>query len=549
MIVMIPESVNVKDLVSGLNLSATRSESIKNKIYYFLSLLVLTNDNYSLNEKNNGYRNISSVKMRKVMGRKDYYLILQILSDSSDPVIESDGSWRSAKHGGIAYCIGYCLCQKYNTGEVVYKTIPEKIQNRINKHIKNDSISNFDDGKYRFLYNQFDINKLSFDPTVYDYIQSFGRSLLSKVHNGNQYQMNMVLNLIGRWLDYVERIVKNDLWYQVSPANYRLNSSLTHLKKTLRPFLLCNGNKLGEIDISASQPYILSSVMSNSFITGIEGSFNLRSLYPEVFDSLNSSGYINSTGIENSNSFGCTSYSGSSMHTDFNLDTDSSTGNIQNPFSFMWGQLFNDIELNSIIDYQASPFDNDFYKYLISRSAVINNDGKGNESVLRQKMKDSIKLVLFDNDRRHRDNNAYMKIFREIFPGVDKWICYFHSLIGNSEFSYLLQRAESYLVLDGVSKNFNEKYPSAPIFTIHDAICTYPEYLPDLKGLMIEYSQKITGTPVGLQQSIWEPSPIPSPEDLDHEWKKIKPINSLKKYQDKAHSVFSSNIDRASKFL
>lgn len=128
-------------------------------------------------------------------------------------------------------------------------------------------------------------------------------------------------------------------------------------------------------------------------------------------------------------------------------------------------------------------------------------------------------------------------------------ICTLHSLIGTSEFSYLLQRAESYLVLDVVSRDFHEKYPSAPIFTIHDAICTYPEYLTDLKRLLVEHTQNLIGTPVGLKEKIWESNPVPEPEDIEDVWAKIRTVNTLKKFQDKVHSVFPSNIERGKKFL
>ena len=303
MIVQVPKSVNVKELVEELKLSATRSKSIKNKTYYFLSLLVLTNHNYNLNEKTEGYRSISSVFMRKIFGRKDYYIIIKLLSDPSDPIIESKRSWRSSKNGiRKGYCIGYRLAQKYNSGEIEYKTCQKKTQDRINKHLKDDAKENFDDNKYKFLYDQFKIHTLSIDPSVNDYIQSFGQSLLSRI-NDNEYQASMVLNLIGRWLYFVEKIKNNDLWYKVSPDNYRLNSSITHLKKTLRPFLLCNGKPLGMIDISASQPYFLSSIMSNTFFTGNTGGFNLQSIYPEVFDVLVSKGYISNTSMDISNSF------------------------------------------------------------------------------------------------------------------------------------------------------------------------------------------------------------------------------------------------------
>jgi hypothetical protein len=44
----VPATVDVKGLVAKLNLSSTVSYNIKNKIYYFLSLIVSTNDNYRL---------------------------------------------------------------------------------------------------------------------------------------------------------------------------------------------------------------------------------------------------------------------------------------------------------------------------------------------------------------------------------------------------------------------------------------------------------------------------------------------------------------------
>lgn len=359
----------------------------------------------------------------------------------------------------------------------------------------------------------------------------------------------MVLNLIGRWLYYVENIENDNIWRQVSPANWRLNSSVTHLKRTLRPFLLYDGEKLGEVDITASQPYILSAVTSNNFITGNEGCFNLQAIYPEVLDRLKTAGYITSSRLDNFYSFGYTSYSGSSMHSDFNLDSVSSTGSIKNTYSFIWGSFFNEMELDSIKSYQSSPFDSDFYKFLSRRVNLSAGQKALNESVLREKIKDNMKLVLFDDNINHRLNISYLKMFRELYPGVDKWIYLLLTLIGKTEFSYLLQRAESYLVLDVVSRDFHEKNPTAPIFTIHDSICTYPEYLPDLKKSILGHFQRIVGHPVGLKETLWISNPELKTEDIEDEWSRIKSVNSAKKFENERYKVFSSNIKRASEFF
>jgi hypothetical protein len=140
-------------------------------------------------------------------------------------------------------------------------------------------------------------------------------------------------------------------------------------------------------------------------------------------------------------------------------------------------------------------------------------------------------------------------MFQELYPGVDKWICSLHTHIGSDKFAYLLQRTESYLVLDLITREFHEKFPVQPIFTIHDAVYTYEEYLPELKQLLVERIYEITGVRVGVKTTFGKSSTEPKPEDIDKEWLKIKPISTLKSYQKKNYSVFSSNIERGSRFL
>lgn len=546
--VMIPASVDVKYLVDKLNLSPTRKENIKNKIYYLLSLIVTTNDTYCLYEDQKGYRRISSVLMKKIMDREDYYLIIQLLTDPTDPIIGSNKSWHNGKEDGSGYCQGYRLCQKYNTGEVIWRTIPAKFSRRIENHHKNDPEANFDDSKYQFLYEQLDNNKLRFDPSVNEYIRSFGQELLSRA-NGNEFQTELVYNLVGSWLFYVKKIENDDIWRQVSPANWRLNSSVTHLKRTLRPFLLFNGERLAEADITASQPSFLAAVMKDEFITGTDGFFNLQSISPIIFQKLIDSGYISTSTWNSSFSYGHVNYSGSTIHTEFDPDLGSSAGSNQNKYSFMWGEFFNENELESIKSYQFAPFQDDFYMHLVNTGSLSPRQKTQSATVLRERMKDNMKYVLFDANPKHRSNGTYMKLFNELYPGVDKWIYTLLSEVKSTEFSYLLQRAESYFVLDVVSQEFHKRYPTAPIISIHDAICTYPDYLPGLIEIIQKRAIDIIGTSIGLKEKLWLPEPIPKSEDINEQWKDIKTVNSLRKYQEKAHSVFSTNINRGRQFL
>jgi hypothetical protein len=556
--VQVPSSVNVKELVKGLNFTRTRAENIKNKIYYFLSRIVSTKDNFKLNEKNDGFRNISSVIMRKIMGRKDYYLILDLLTNPKDPIIESDNSyqkWQSERNKG--YCKGYRLIEKYNTGEVVYKTISKKTHERINRHIPEEKERKLLEAKYQFLLNQFKKHVLEVDPGVNDYIRSFGNELLAKVKNQNEYQTKMVYNLIGRWRYYVEKIQKHEIWCQISPANHRLNSSFTSFKKTMRPFLLCDGKPLCGIDISASQPYFLSSVMSNRFFTDTGDGFNLYSIYQEVYNELASKGFIlgnvSSTCLNNLE-FGPVDSSGPGFSAFSSCASSSSGNSASSGFSqvsppFMWGHLFDDKDIESITNYQNSQFDSDFYKTLITTCQSMTGEVEVSYEKQRQQFKDNMMLVLFDDNWNHRNTIENIKSFQMIFPGVNKWIEMMFELIGKSRLSYLLQRTESYMVLDMICREFHEKYPSRPIFTVHDAIFTYEEYLSDLRQLLLERFYDITGVKVGIKTKCEKAYSNPKPEDIEEEWKEMKSIINRKNF-DKVHGgVFISNIERGAEFL
>ncbi len=83
-------SLDVAGLVDALKASPTRAANLKYKIYYFLSLITDTNDNYRLNDNNGGYHNLCSSELKKVLGGKDFYVIRDLLMKPVDPIIEVD---------------------------------------------------------------------------------------------------------------------------------------------------------------------------------------------------------------------------------------------------------------------------------------------------------------------------------------------------------------------------------------------------------------------------------------------------------------------------
>ncbi len=544
--ISINSSINVARLVDALNASPTRANNLKYKIYYFLSLITDTNDNYRLNEKAGGYHKLCSNELKKIIGNKNFYIIRELLLNQNDPIIEVDGSWHNPKNKKInGFCQGYRITTKYNTGEIVYKTLPIKFSRVFVKNVSKENKETESTPDYKFLLNQFENNTLSFESKVYSYVNNFGQQLLQKMSNQNKYQTILIQNLIGRWLYYIEQISDGKSWSKVSGKNHRLNSSITNLPKLLRPFLLCNKEPLQCVDISSSQPYILSSVMQSRFYQETDEGYNLKSIYPELYNELVDNGYIDTSITYSSNNKDIQYYS---SHTGYFNNTYSI--NISNSSSFMWCNFFTSTELDSINRYTQSPFYMDFYTHLLDsyhtntkiHVKAVNNDE-------REKLKNTMMFVLFDDNQNHRNNNQQIQIFQTVFPGVEKWINQIHQLIGKQRFSYLLQRSESYLLLGVICREFNTIYRNAPLLTIHDGVFTTEEYMENLNTFVLRRLKELTGVLAGCKIKSSQIDPNPQIQDVEKVWSKIEPINSEDIYSKNMSGVFNSNIKRGSEFL
>ena len=541
--ISINSSINAAELVDALEVSPTRAENLKHKIYYLLSLLTDTNENYRLNTDNGGYHNLCSFELKKILGNKDFYIIRTLLLNPFDPIIEIDRSWYNPNgNSRSGYCQGYRIAPKYNTGEVIFKTIPKKLEKVILRR-GNIEDANAATPNYHFLLTQFECNTISFDPMVYEYLYHFGQMLLQSIQDNNPYQKNLVHNLIGRWLYYIKQISEGKTWQNVSIKNHRLNSSVTNLPKLLRPFLLCNGEPLTCVDVSSSQPYLLSSVMQSRFYYDTSVGYNLNTIFPELHKVLVNNGIID-TSISYSSNIDIKYYTNHTGYT-----TNSSSNNTNNSTSFMWCNFFTTTELDSINRYTLSPFYLDFYKNVLDRYYVYTNTPISIQTNDRDKLKGTMMFVLFDDNQNHRNNNHHIQIFQTVYPGVDRWINQVHKLIGKERFSYLLQRAESYLLLNVICREFNEQNPTAPLLTIHDGVFTTLKHVQKLKGLVLKRLNELTGVLPGCKVKSSQIDPKPQIQDVQNEWAKIEPINTEEKYQKNINGVFTTNINRGSDFL
>ncbi|MFA9389324.1 MAG: hypothetical protein ACERKD_05930 [Prolixibacteraceae bacterium] len=574
--VKVPKNVDVKKIVANLDVSPTIKKNIKEKIYIFLSRILIANENSYMLEKNDGYINLSSAWLKKMFGGKLFYdTIRPLLTDEQDPIIELNRSWWNSTNIKKSKNQGYRITSKYQNGETTWKTISEK---NSKKYIKEAEDKKNLYAEYDFLLNQFDVNKMKLDDQIFDYLISFCKELNNRVVNGNEFQKTMMYSVIGRWIYFIDQINNNEIWKNISVNNKRLNSSITILKKTLRNFLVTGANeKLFQIDISASQPYLLASIMTRDFMKGIEpDGFNIQNIYPELHDKLKD--YIESNLELENEYFSSKSEKGKNRIKQLleekrlkgdlkGLSNNEKKINIINYYAikdrkeydviledsilYMWCKKFSKSDIESIVNYRQAPFEIDFYMHVVKTHLQQNSIVFSEEELplIREKFKSTLMYVLFDENEFHRNNNENILTFSHVYPGVDKWIEGILQLSSKKEFAYLMQRTESYLILKVICKEFLNKFPNAPLYTIHDAIWTTEEYITNLEAFVKTRLEAITGIKPGLKTTGAEMPLKPSEDEINEVWRDIKKINTSKKFEAANHKIFDSNIERGRLFF
>jgi hypothetical protein len=531
--VTIPARLNLPKLLKEEKLTKTRYKNLRDKIYYFLSLLTRTNDNVLfLFDDGASHKKICSCIQKKLLGNSDYYIIIKLLTNKENPIILKNKRWKNTKQKESVeqkgFCQGFKLISKYDTGETRIVRINKSLSDRIIENSKSEISKS-----YKFLTDQFKRQKITIDPRSYEYIANFYNELKAKTNN--IYTERAINNFIGRWLHYINKVNNNENWYRVSKENHRLNSILTSMPKELRKFILVNNKPLEMIDIKSSQPYILSSILKSRFFKEDKIGYNLFTTYNDMFNK-----------IKNSDKESNNQYHNNSIISDKSPYKISKTRSSL----YMWCEFLTEKESQSVMEYGLYEFKNDFYQDIIDKN-IADFDEKImiNREELREKLKSVMMLVLFDSNYQNRNNNAFIKLFKKVYPGVNVLIEKIHRIIGKKEFAYIMQRTESYLMLNNVCREFNKKFDDAPIFTIHDALYTTNEYITDLQEITSNTLQNITGKTPGITHTKSNVSTFPDAPTVDARWLKLKSIDTKSKYEKIEHTILQNNIELAEDFI
>lgn len=229
------------------------------------------------------------------------------------------------------------------------------------------------------------------------------------------------------------RILNGDIFYSIDKTSGRFHSNITNLAKGLRPFLRINDETLVNLDIKNSQPFLSTILLTNP------GKVSWMTENP-VFAMLLQS-----------------------LKVSLNQDVKKYI------FLVITGQI---------------------YEYLMDEFA------KEGLELNRDETKKQMLRILFARNRSPKDetNRQARQIFKNCFPTVHR---IFSKIRGSEKgdsfknfkrFAILLQRIESYLMLDVILKRIYKELPGTIAVTVHDSIMTgvLTNNVESVRKIMIE---------------------------------------------------------------
>ena len=495
--IRIPSNIDYDQLFFKIEGKDTYKKELIDAIYVVLSFLYPSKDYIKATNGFEGFKSINNGEINKIIRNrfgKVKSLLMDVNSHPSGAILMEKPKYQP----GIK-SMGYKLNDELfsDPGErwVVLGSNAEK---RLFK-FEQEGIKKYEDFKlsYKFLLDRYESN-ITIDSEAMDYVSNLKSLLLEKVDkfDGDKEEMvKRINNMIRGMNSKIRSIEKKKFKTSVSMNNHRLNSVITNLNRELRYYLKINGNRLVEVDMKSSQPYVLGSILTNDFFTeGTSIEYSLNRIYPQLFNQLK---YISSNPTS-----GITSKIEKSIY-----------NNKEGfPLHFMSGGMYSCPEIQS---YRNLPFKEGFYSHL--NMTFFNRDFGT------QKVKEDIMLVLNLKELEKRKHIELIQQFKIHYPNINSFIESVNSLNAfKSAVAILLQRSESYQFLLVGCKAVNEQLPNVPFLTIHDSILIEEQYSETTKQILEESITNSTQLEAGM--SIKTPNnPIENINEIaESEWIELK---------------------------
>lgn len=259
----------------------------------------------------------------------------------------------------------------------------------------------------------------------------------------------------------IEKIANKRFYYSVDENVGRFHSNLTNLKKELRNYLTCNGQKLVNIDIKNSQPLFSTILFNQDF-------YREKSQFINIYNIPSSHSLISNT----------------------KLPFPSST--------IMVVKALERLKYHDINKYIEMVNSGEFYQQV---SKLMYPTSKFDK----KKIKTMIFVVFFSKNILMGQNSAQPKRdFKALFPQTYE-IFKLLKRRNHTALAHILQRIESTIMIQNVTVRIAMERPELPIFTIHDSVVTTVGNEDYVSGVIQEEAFRLTGLHIKLGKEYLEP--------------------------------------------
>ncbi len=275
-----------------------------------------------------------------------------------------------------------------------------------------------------------------------------------KIANLNRIKVKDPIHRYNSTFMGIDKIYDHDFNMMVDDTSCRFHSNLTNLSTDYRNFLSYDGKPLVSIDIVNSQPYFSLKFFNIEFWRNFD--FLFYSLFP------------NSTSISSS-------------------------------LSIILVESLQSIDKQEVSHFRKLILSGEFYDYLANEIEYRT----GIKYSSRREIKALIFTILYSqNQFLGQPEAAPKRVFKELFPGIYQLLSEIKKARRNLV-PILLQRLESYIVLEIITKRISKEYPKLPIFTIHDSIATTAGNEDYVFQVMEEELKRFVGAKPSLRIEPW----------------------------------------------
>lgn len=434
-----PEHLDIDKLLDDNRDAWTLKRIEKRKLEFIIDAILRSriSNRKEMEDKNLKHTPVcAEIVQRVVDNYKDYFKFL-----IDNQIVISDGQYVKGEK-----CTGYAFNEPYNSQRLIEYDVTD---HRIKKSVKRELMRRDKEWAattigYKYLTQHWKTDKLDInvegafkciEALIEQKIQAIPVSYSKRIRGEKEARIRAVEQ---DFKQHVLRIEAKDYNYRFSGLCHRFFNPISNLKRELRNFLSYNGETLGDIDISNSQPFMSLALFNPEFWSNKTSSKKEQLYFKDILPSIYKYLINNKTIKNNINSF--IMLSNSSI----------------NQYSIEF-QRFKDLVLTGkFYDYIKEHFEPHFPKSFDTR----------------QKVKKQVLIMLFSDPLKH-DTPGFEPclMFKKHFPVIYKLFTSIQTL-GKNFLSTMLQRIESFLIIDVVCKQISLLHPDIFYVTIHDNIIT-----------------------------------------------------------------------------